>query len=348
MNGRRALAWLAGGAVVAIVWLAWPFATGLLLGTLMGFTCQPLYLRLAAWSGRSFLASVAVVLIAGLAIVGILVGSASLFFTQAGLVATAVREELKPGGLITGWLATVTGWLSRFGFSTETLTDRLSAAAGDIASGSAVMAGAVASRTASLLLGIFFALLAMHVMQHHWPRIVSTLEKVSPLPGQYTRALLEEFRRVGRIALSGTVATGLVQGLLAGVGFWITGVPKPVFLGIATAIASLVPVFGTPLVWVPAGLYLFAIGHPTMAGILLLWGALLVVGFSDYVIRPRLVGEEGMPPILTFLSLFGGLETMGLAGLIAGPVIMALAVSVLRLYAREARVPEGARRKVGS
>jgi predicted PurR-regulated permease PerM len=263
VNGRRALAWLAGGAVVAIVWLAWPFATGLLLGTLMGFTCQPLYLRLAAWSGRSFLAS-------------------------------------------------------------------------------------VASRTASLLLGIFFALLAMHVMQHHWPRIVSTLEKVSPLPGQYTRALLEEFRRVGRIALSGTVATGLVQGLLAGVGFWITGVPKPVFLGIATAIASLVPVFGTPLVWVPAGLYLFAIGHPTMAGILLLWGALLVVGFSDYVIRPRLVGEEGMPPILTFLSLFGGLETMGLAGLIAGPVIMALAVSVLRLYAREARVPEGARRKVGS
>ncbi len=70
----------------------------------------------------------------------------------------------------------------------------------------------------------------------------------------------------------------------------------------------------------------------------LLWGALVVVGFSDYVIRPRLVGDEEMPMILTFLALFGGLEVMGMIGLIAGPVIMALAVAVLRLYAREAGV----------
>jgi predicted PurR-regulated permease PerM len=347
VNGRRALAWLAAGALAVIVWLAWPFATALLLGALMGFTCQPLYLRLAAWSGRPFLASLAVVLSAGLVIVGSLVAFASLFFTQAGLVAGAIREELRPGGLLTRWLDVATGWLGRFGFSTQALTDRLGAAAGDIASGSAAVAGTVASRTASLLLGIFFALLAMHVMQRHWPRIVDTLEEISPLRADYTRALLEELRRVGRTTLSGTVVTGLVQGLLAGIGFWITGVPKPLFLGIATAIASLVPAVGTLIVWVPAGLYLFAIGHPTMATVLLLWGALLVVGFSDYVIRPRLVGEEGMPPILTFLSLFGGLETMGLAGLIAGPVIMALAVAVLRLYVREGKTPAGAPREVG-
>jgi predicted PurR-regulated permease PerM len=84
-----------------------------------------------------------------------------------------------------------------------------------------------------------------------------------------------------------------------------------------------------------------------MAVGLLLWGALVVVGFSDYVIRPRLVGDEGMPTILTFLALFGGLETLGLPGLIAGPVLMALAVSVLRLYAREARGRERPPRATG-
>ncbi|HEU4439415.1 MAG TPA: AI-2E family transporter [Methylomirabilota bacterium] len=340
MNGRRALAWLAGGAVAVIVWLSWPFATALLLGALMGFTCQPVYVRLAARSRRPFLSSVAIVLTAGVLIVGSLVAFASVFFTQAGLVATAIREELRPGGLLTRWLETIMGWLDRFGFSTEALTDRLGAAAGDIASGSAAVAGTVASRTASLLLGIFFALLAMHVMQYHWARIVGTLEAVSPLRGQYTRDLLEEFRRVGRITLSGTVLTGIVQGILAGIGYSLTGVPKPLFLAIATALASLVPAVGTLLVWVPAAFYLFATGHPTMATVLLLWGALLVVGFSDYIIRPRLVGEGGMPAILTFLSLFGGLEAIGLAGLIAGPVIMALAVAVLRLYAREAKTPE--------
>ncbi|HEY7206049.1 MAG TPA: AI-2E family transporter [Methylomirabilota bacterium] len=345
MNGRRALAWLAGGAVAAIAWLAWPFATGLLLGAFMGFTCQPVYLRLAAWSGRPFLASVVVVLFAGLAILGGMAGFASLFIDQAAALAVVAREELKPGGMLTVWLGTVTGWLDRVGLSTEALVERLRAGAGEIASGSAAVAGTVASSALNLLLGVFFALLTMHVMQRYWPSMVRALEEVSPLQSQYTRALLEEFRRVGRITLAGTVVTGLVQGLIAGAGYWITGVPRPLFLGIATALASLVPAVGTLLVWVPASVYLFATGHPTMASVLLLWGTLLVVGFSDYVVRPRLVGEEGMPSVLTFLSLFGGLETMGLAGLIAGPVIMALAVSVLRLYAREARTPAGSPRK---
>lgn len=140
MNGGRALAWLAGGAVMVIVWLSRPFATALLLGALMGFTGEPVYARLAAWSRRPFVASVAVVLTAGLVIVGSLVGFASLFFSEAGVVAIAVREELKPGGLVTTWLDTIMGWLGRFGFSTQAVADRLSAAAGDIASGSAAVA----------------------------------------------------------------------------------------------------------------------------------------------------------------------------------------------------------------
>ena len=123
--------------------------------------------------------------------------------------------------------------------------------------------------------------------------------------------------------------------MLATIGFWMTGVPQAIFFGVATALASLVPAVGTLLVWVPAGLYLFAIGHPAKAIIELVWGALIVVGFSDYVIRPRLVGDEAMPALLTFVALFGGLEVLGLSGLIVGPVIMGLAVAVLRLYARE-------------
>jgi predicted PurR-regulated permease PerM len=202
------------------------------------------------------------------------------------------------------------------------------------------VAGTVASVTVGSLLGLFFALLTMHVILRHWARIITTLTDVSPLRREDTRALLEEFRTVGRITLSGTVLTGLAQGALAAIAFWMTGVPQPLFLGIATAIASLVPAVGTLLVWVPAGLYLLATGSPGPAVMVLAWGALVVVGFSDYVIRPRLVGDEGMPAILTFLALFGGLEVLGLRGLIAGPVLMALAVSVLRLYAREAKAHE--------
>ena len=107
---------------------------------------------------------------------------------------------------------------------------------------------------------------------------VKAVEVVSPLQPAYTRVLLSEFRRVGRLTLSGTVVTGLVQGALATIGFWITGVPQATFFGIATALASLVPAIGTLIVWVPAGLYLFLTGHPAAASLELLWGALVVVG----------------------------------------------------------------------
>jgi predicted PurR-regulated permease PerM len=347
MTGRQVLAWFAGGALVVIAWLAHPFATGLLLGALMGFTLQPVHARLARWSGRPSLASVAIVIAAGLVIVGSVAGFGSVFVTQTVALTAAVREGLKPGGGLAAWVSTVTGWLGRFGLPPDVLVERLRAAAGDIATGSAAVAKTVASVTVGSLLGLFFALLTMHVILRHWARVIATVSEVSPLRREDTRALLEEFRTVGRITLSGTVLTGLAQGVLAAIGFWATGVPQPLFLGIATGIASLVPAVGTLLVWVPAGVYLFATGHPTTAVALLLWGALVVVGFSDYVIRPRLVGDEGMPTILTFLALFGGLETLGLPGLIAGPVLMALAVSVLRLYAREARGRERPPRATG-
>ncbi len=135
--------------------------------------------------------------------------------------------------------------------------------------------------------------------------------------------------------MTGTVATGIAQGTLAAIGYAITGVPDPIFFGIVTAFASLLPAVGTLLVWVPAGLYLIATGHLGKGIVEFLWGSLIVVGLSDYVLRPRLVRDESMPALLVFISLFGGIEALGLAGLIVGPLIMGLALAVLRLYAQQ-------------
>jgi predicted PurR-regulated permease PerM len=330
---RRALGWFALGAVLLIAWIVHPFATGLLLGALMGFTVDPMYRRLAHRTGRPFLASIVTVIASAVVIVGCAAGFVSLFVTKLLASIEAVRTELEPGGKIPDWVDTTTRWLSHAGISPESVTARLRATAESVGTRLAGSAGQFASGTFLVLLASFFALLTMHAVLVHWKRMVAAVEIVSPLQPEHTRDLLEEFRRVGRTTLLGTLLTGIAQGLLAGTGFWMTGVPEPLFLGIATAIASLVPAVGTLLVWVPAGLYLYSTGSPVAAILELLWGALVVVGVSDYVIRPRLVGDEAMPALLTFLSLFGGLEVMGLSGLIVGPVVMALAVAVLRLQA---------------
>jgi predicted PurR-regulated permease PerM len=129
--------------------------------------------------------------------------------------------------------------------------------------------------------------------------------------------------------------TGILQGLLAAVGYWITGVPDPAFYGALTAFASLVPAVGTLLIWVTIGVVQLAAGHVGAGVAQLIYSALTVGIFTDYIVRPRLVGHErGVPTILVFVALFGGIEVFGVIGLILGPVLVTLSWAILKTYAQ--------------
>lgn len=341
LTERAALGWLALVAIMAIIWLALPFATGILLGTLLAFTLDPLYGALVRRTGRPLVASALTVASSLLVLLGALSAFATRFIAKLVALADALHSQLHSGGELNQWIDTATHWLGGFGISIDDVTSQLEAGAGEIASRSALIAKTLATGTFSVLLGLFFAVLTMHLVLRYWSQMVAGFVLLSPLNPKHTRELLAEFRRVGRMTISGTILTGLAQGVLAALGFWITGVPQPIFFGFATALASLIPAVGTLLVWVPAGLYLLAIGHPAAGIIELIWGVVCVVGVSDYLIRPRLVGDEAMPALMVFVALFGGLEGMGLPGLIVGPVLMALAVAVLRLYSAGRRSVAG-------
>jgi predicted PurR-regulated permease PerM len=329
---RRALGVLAIIAAAAMGWLALPFATALILGALLAFALAPIYQTLTRITRRPALSAAITVIVSGAIIIGALAGFASAFVSRTLELANLARQDLQTGGPLSHSVSALGNWLARIGIDPSQLTGRLQASLGDLASRAGSLAAMLASSTFAVLLGLFFALMTMYVVLRHWNRIASTIVAASPLDHDYTQALLEEFRRVGRTTLSGTVLTGITQGALAAIGYWLTGVPYPIFFGVATAFASLLPAVGTLFIWVPAAGYLFAMGHSGAGTAELLWGALIVVGLSDYVIRPRLVREETMPALLVFIALFGGLEVMGLDGLIIGPVIMGLALSVLRLY----------------
>ena len=330
-----ALEWLAVAAVAIVVWLARPFLIGILLGALMGFTLEPLYKRIVRLRGRPVFWAVATVLATGVLVLSAAVGFVTLFVTRLAGFSNDLRNALNPGGALAAGLDSVSHWLGRFGISITSLASELKNGVGAIASRSAIIAAGVAAGTFSALLGLFFALLTMYLVLLYWSRMVAATETVSPLGPLHTRAVLAEFKRAGRETLTGTVVTGLVQGVFAGIGFWILDVPQPAFFGAATAVASLLPGIGTLLVWVPIGIFLAATGHSGKATLEFGWCALTVVGISDYVIKPKLVGDANTPVILVYLALFGGVEVLGLAGLIMGPILMALAVASLRLYFRE-------------
>ncbi len=341
---HRALGIAALVAIVAMLWVAQPLGIGLLLGMLSAFTLQPLYRRMHRHlPPRPDVAATLSVTLAALALFGT-VGLFAYLVIQRGVAASARLVTLFGP---TGAARTAAVWLSErlrpFHISTSDVNARLAEYAGSLAARLTSMAGTLAGAMFDAMLTLFFVLTTLHFTLRRWDTLVHRLETMSPLHPRHTHALLEEFRVVGRTVLLGTLATGIAQGILSAFGYWATGVPEAALLGAATAIASLVPVVGTLVIWIPAAIFLFATGH-VVAGIVLLgYGAFIVVGVSDYGIRPRLVGaHDGTPTLVTFVALFGGIEVFGVVGLVLGPVIMALAMSVMRIYEREVAFRRGA------
>ncbi|RPI43668.1 MAG: AI-2E family transporter [Betaproteobacteria bacterium] len=125
----------------------------------------------------------------------------------------------------------------------------------------------------------------------------------------------------------GIVLTALVQGTLAGLGYWVAGMQAPVLLGAVTALVALIP-FGTPFVWGSAGVWLLVTGH-TVAGIgLLIWGT-LVVSSVDNLIRPLVISTATrIPFLLVMFGVLGGLVAFGPVGLFLGPVVLAVLIGV--------------------
>jgi predicted PurR-regulated permease PerM len=334
---RLALAWLAGGAVLVIVRIVMPVGLGMLLGALTAFCLEPLHRRLAARTGRPKVSAIVIVATTGLAVLGTFAGLAWLFVTKGVSFGTRVVAAFGPEGAGTALVTASTRELQRFGVNHDMLIERLRDAAADATNHAAAAAGAIATLAGEGLLGLFFLLLTLHLFLGAWDKTLARAEAVLPLRPDYTHALFEEFRKVGRATLQGTLLTGIAQGVLAAIGFAISGVGEAVFFGAATAVASLIPAVGTLLVWVPVGIYLVMTGHAVAGVFLLVWGLVVVVGVSDYVIRPRAIGgDDKTPELFTFAALLGGVEAFGLQGLIVGPLLTSLALAVLRIYGNEA------------
>ena len=157
---------------------------------------------------------------------------------------------------------------------------------------------------------------------------------LSPLPREMNLQIKGDMLRSLRATLKGSVVLALINGTAGGLGFWIFGVPNALFWGTVMVFASVVPLVGTALVWVPGCIYLVVVGHSGQALGTALW-CLVSSLTCDNVLRPRLIGgQTNLHPLLTFFSILGGLSLFGMVGLILGPLILAILLSLLEVYQR--------------
>ncbi len=186
--------------------------------------------------------------------------------------------------------------------------------------------------TATFFLNLFIMLYAMFFFLMQGDSMQGSFLAYSPLSETDKKRLVDKGISVARATIKGTLVIGIVQGALGGIAFAVVGIKGAAFWATIMAVMSIIPAVGTALVWIPAVVYLVMTGQ-VAAGIgLAVWCA-AVVGSVDNLLRPRLVGgDTEMPDLLILLSTLGGLSMFGAVGLIIGPVIAGIFVTVWEIY----------------
>ena len=325
------------GAFLAVVW---PFFQALTLGAILAGLCHPIYRWLARlFRGRKSLASAVTLLILFLVIVGPLSALLGLVVKQALNVSDVaipwLQERFGAAGSFDfhGWLLERFPFLVGFIPSQGEIVDRLGAAAKAAGGFLVAWASALTAGTAGFFLQFLVMIYAMFFFLKDGQLILQKIFYYMPLRHEDEIRMLERFVSVTRATIKGTLLIGVIQGSLAGIGFYFAGIDGAAFWGTIMVVLSVIPGVGTALVWLPAVIYLYIIGAKVAATLLVIWCA-AVVGTIDNFLRPRLVGKDAeMPDLLILIGTLGGLFLFGPIGFIVGPVVLWPFLTALDIYA---------------
>ena len=343
MNGtakRRAEAVVVGAATLLFAAVAFPLWRPLLIAAVLAGVLSPLYeAAVRRLGGRRsltaglFTAGTIILILIPLALV------AMIAVGEATDAIRLVRKTIAAEGveaLIARAPDWIEGWLHQL---ERQLPSQIDPAQSQFAAGGRWALGAISGALAVLARFGFkqaMMLIAYFFLLRDGPALIEWLSTATPLPQERVRQLMREFRTVARSVLGANFITGAVQAAIATGGFFIARAPSPIFFGLLTLFASLIPSVGTAIVTLPVAGLLLLLGHKWAALFLALW-ALLVVGLIDNLLRPLLIrGGVHLYGALVFFSLIGALAAFGAVGLFLGPLALVFFLATVRT-SRQAR-----------
>jgi predicted PurR-regulated permease PerM len=315
-----------------------PFFSPIAWALFVAFLILPIHLWLTARLGGRAKLSAALLTLATVAIlIGPLAGLGAAFGAQAGELLRYLQQFAADRGTTDfadlaqlPVIGTALAWLQdTMGFSLEQIRGWAIEAARNVLGffaslGRQIFFGALGAVVgfALMVFILFFAILDGEEM-------ATTLRALIPMSPEDKKRLLDHLAAVTRAMVYGTGVTALVQGALVGIAFAVLGLPSPVVFGVLAALCALIPMLGTPIVWVPALLVLAGQQRWGAALFLLLWGIFVVT--IDNFLRPWLVaGKAEVHPLTVFIGVLGGVTAFGPIGMIAGPLVLALLIALIR------------------
>ena len=317
-----------------------PFLTTIFLAVVMVVVSAPLYQYfLRVFKGRRSLASgitclllILIIAIPFFLIAGMITSQAlDLYNTVSGMLTSGHLQKAFDDAL-GHWAPYFEGFKNHFGVSQEDFLKEVGEIVRRISAFLYQNLAGILRGVTNILIGFALMLFVTFYLLIDGSELADKGLALSPLPGHLNQRIREDFLRSLRATLKGTVVLALIQGIAGGSGFWVFGIPNALFWGTVMIFASVVPLVGTALIWLPGGLYLMANDHLWPAVGMMVW--CLIAGLTcDNILRPRLIrGEAQVHPLLTFFSVLGGLSLFGLVGLILGPLVLAVLLSLLAIY----------------
>ena len=188
--------------------------------------------------------------------------------------------------------------------------------------------------TTGFIVSLVVVIFTMYFFFVDGEKLLSYLTYLLPLKEKYTKEIFKKFHEISSTTIISAFVAALAQGTVGAIGFSIVGFPA--FLaGIIIAFLSLVPVLGSALFYVPVGLYYLLMGQVWQGIFILLWG-FLIIGTVDNVVRALMIKDKAqINPIFVILSILGGIAVFGFWGVVLGPLIVSLLVTILHIYSLE-------------
>ncbi len=311
---------LAVGVGVAV--LIAPYIGGLLLGLVLHVLAAPVYQRLVRHVSP------------GLASATVIIGIIVLLLAPTAWLISMMIAQL-PSALKSVQDTGVLSSIDTLRVGPIDVGARIGEISNTAAAWVATRATALLGGAASTILDLIIALFAVYFLLGSGAQTWQAVRPYIPFSEAHADELLAQFQSATRSTLLGSVLIAVIQGGLVGLSFWLAGLSSAPFWGVVATVASLIPLFGSTLVWGPGVLALVMQGRYGVAIALLAFCGIIVSSVDNFV-RP-IVSQRisAVHPMITLIGAFAGLRVFGLLGLVLGPLSISYFFVLLRMYREE-------------
>ena len=193
----------------------------------------------------------------------------------------------------------------------------------------------MASNFFSFLVHFFLMMMTIYYLFKDGTRLKDYLSQLLPVPSDQLDKVMKTFQEMGRALFIGNGLSGIVQGILGGLGFFIFGLHSYFLWGTVIAFMAFLPIIGASIVFVPAAAILILQGK-TSLGLGFLAYNIFYSSIIEYLIKPKLIGQEmRMNSLLIFIGIIGGIKLFGILGIIYGPLIITIFMTLAEIYRLE-------------